>query len=89
MPADLQSAPFGHFGTYPFSFALRAMGDERMQSLELSVHQKVNGSQWRVGAELVIIDLGKAKELEFLLRFNRSGGRLKLFLHLFGVGTQF
>ena len=26
MPADLQSAPFGHFGTYPFSFALKAMG---------------------------------------------------------------
>ena len=25
-PADLQSAPFGHFGTYPFSFALKAMG---------------------------------------------------------------
>ena len=42
MPADLQSAPFGHFGTYPFSFALRAMGDERMQSLVPSVHQKVH-----------------------------------------------
>jgi len=41
MPADLQSAPFGHFGTYPFFTPSVDGGFERMQSLPVIVHQKV------------------------------------------------
>lgn len=40
-PADLQSAPFGHFGTYPFLPSSEDEELERMQSLTLIVHQKV------------------------------------------------